>query len=97
MYNFFALAIGKKLLANSENLTPQPPSLVGKGEPESPSPRWGGVGEGSDFQLIDQQYLGNRGYKNKVRLRGLLKPAQAGLVCVAAVSNRQAQNQSYTN
>jgi hypothetical protein len=33
------LAIGKKLFANSENLTPQPPSLLGKGEPGSPSPR----------------------------------------------------------
>jgi hypothetical protein len=41
--------------------------------------------------------IGNRGYKNEVRLRGLLKPAQAGLVCVAAVSNRQVQNQSYTH
>jgi hypothetical protein len=27
------------LLAKSENLTPQPPSLQGKGEPESPSPQ----------------------------------------------------------
>jgi len=35
-------------LANSENLTPQPPSLQGKGEHESPSPKRGGVGEGSD-------------------------------------------------
>ncbi len=42
------------LLANSENLTPQPPSLflrgaggIGKGEPLSPSPCRGGVGEGS--------------------------------------------------
>ena len=32
-----------------ENLTPQPPSLRGKGEPESPSPLRGGVGEGSEF------------------------------------------------
>ena len=31
------------LLANSENLTPQPPSLRGKGELESPSPLRGGV------------------------------------------------------
>jgi len=31
------------LLANSENLTPQPPSLEGKGESGSPSPLWGGV------------------------------------------------------
>jgi hypothetical protein len=38
----------RRPLANSENLTPQPPSLVGKGEPESPSPLRGGVGEGSD-------------------------------------------------
>ncbi|HEY9849513.1 MAG TPA: CHAT domain-containing protein, partial [Leptolyngbyaceae cyanobacterium] len=35
------------LPTNSENLTPQPPSLAGKGEPESPSPGRGGVGEGS--------------------------------------------------
>ena len=42
-------------LANSENLTPQPPSLQGKGEPESPSPLRGGVGEGSHPSLIDQQ------------------------------------------
>jgi hypothetical protein len=26
--------------------------------------------------------IGNRGYKNEVRLRGLLKPAKAGLVCL---------------
>ena len=41
-------------LANSENLTPQPPSLAGKGESESPSPLRGGVGEGSHPSLIDQ-------------------------------------------
>jgi hypothetical protein len=35
-----ALWVGRK------NLTPQPPSLGGKGEPESPSPLRGGVGEG---------------------------------------------------
>ena len=35
-------------LSNSENLTPQPPSLQGKGEPEIllPSPLRGGVGGG---------------------------------------------------
>ena len=37
------------LLVKSENLTPQPPSLQGKGEPESPSPLLLGVGEGSDL------------------------------------------------
>ncbi|EDX70741.1 hypothetical protein MC7420_5944 [Coleofasciculus chthonoplastes PCC 7420] len=31
------------LLANWKNLTPQPPSLRGKGEHQSPSPRRGGV------------------------------------------------------
>jgi hypothetical protein len=31
------------LLVKSENLTPQPPSLQGKGEPESPSPLLLGV------------------------------------------------------
>ncbi len=36
----------KMLLANSENLTPQPPSLLGKG-----------AGGGVDPSVIDQQYL----------------------------------------
>ncbi|HAX80428.1 MAG TPA: hypothetical protein DCY88_32480 [Cyanobacteria bacterium UBA11372] len=39
------------LLAKSKNLTPQPPSLRGKGGPESPSPLRGGVGEGSDLEM----------------------------------------------
>ena len=37
------------LHVSRENLTPQPPSLRGKGEHESPSPLRGGVGEGSEF------------------------------------------------
>lgn len=38
-----------------------------------------------------QKYLaiGNRGYTNEVRLRGLLKPAEAGFVYVGANSIRQ--------
>jgi hypothetical protein len=59
-------ADGTNLLANSEDLTPQPPSLLGKGELESPfpkgkrelespSPLRGGVGEGS--RLIDRQEI----------------------------------------
>ena len=51
------LAIRKMLLANSENLTPQPPSLQGKGEPDSPLL----LGEGLDPSSIRQQYLRNRG------------------------------------
>jgi len=47
----------KMLLANSENLTPQPPSLAGKGELDSPPLRGEGLGEGSDPSVIDQQYL----------------------------------------
>ncbi len=31
----------------------------------------------------------NRGYINEARLRGLLKPAEAGFVCVGANSIRQ--------
>ena len=48
------------------------------------------------YELLKLPAIGNRGYTNEVRLRGLkrrariLKPAQAGFVCVAAVSNRQA-------
>jgi tetratricopeptide (TPR) repeat protein len=42
----------------SVDLTPQPPSLRGKGELESPSPRRGGVGEGSNRKLPNcHQYL----------------------------------------
>jgi drug/metabolite transporter (DMT)-like permease len=45
------------LLANSENLTPQPPSLEGKGELDTPLLR----GEGSDPSSIRQRYHPIRG------------------------------------
>jgi hypothetical protein len=36
---------GQAVCASHRDLTPQPPSLVGKGEPELPSPLRGGAGE----------------------------------------------------
>jgi len=38
-----------KPLANLKNLTPQPPSLAGKGEQNSPLLLEEGLGEGSDL------------------------------------------------
>ncbi len=46
------------LLANSENLTPQPPSLVGKGELDSPLLRGEGQGEGSAPFNINEETKG---------------------------------------
>ncbi len=53
----------KILLANSENLTPQPPSLRGKGGLDSPLLLGEGQGEGSKPSLIDQQYHSNHFYR----------------------------------
>ncbi len=58
--NLFSLPSSKNVtikinLFNRENLTPQPPSLQGKGEQESPSPLRGGVGEGLSWQYWDGQ------------------------------------------
>jgi hypothetical protein len=50
----------KDVVGEFGKLTPQPPSLAGKGEPDSPLL----LGEGSDPSSIRQRYLGNRGYKN---------------------------------
>ncbi|AFY80975.1 hypothetical protein Oscil6304_1261 [Oscillatoria acuminata PCC 6304] len=53
------------------DLTPQPPSLRGKGEPESPSPLRGGVWGEVSF-LIRQQSPQGCGYRDEARLRGLI-------------------------
>jgi hypothetical protein len=56
-------AIFKMFLANSENLTPQPPSLRGKGERECPYPLrggvWGGVSPLVNSPTVSFQSLGN--------------------------------------
>ncbi|TAG38012.1 MAG: hypothetical protein EAZ33_20850 [Oscillatoriales cyanobacterium] len=51
----------------------------------------------------DKTAVGNRVYTNDVRLRGLknsppfLQPAEAGFVCVDAVSNRRVSNRRVSN
>jgi len=46
-----------KLCPTIFNLTPQPPSLQGKGEPENPSPKRGGVRSPSRFAHSIIHYL----------------------------------------